>query len=139
MDVNKLLKALDNENNELIFNYTTNKLHNMTIQILKELHLDKNELNEYFVQLKQYRYVDEINNLKYGTYLRWICLINTENFKLSKGAIFCNIKITDNGVYLICKGFNNRHFKIKMDECLLFQKLTNQEIVLLNALDYLSV
>jgi len=138
MDVNKLLKALDNEQNELIFNYTSNKLNKINLEILKELNLSRDTLKEYLIKLKTYIYVDEINVLKYGTYLKWICLNNPENLVLSRGAVFCNIKITDNGVYLICKGFTNKHFQLKMDEYLIFQKLTNQETVLLNAMDYLE-
>jgi len=88
--------------------------------------------------LKNFIYVDELNNLKYGTYLKWICLRNPESLNLSKGAVFCNIKITDNGVFLICKGFSNKFFQLKMDEYLIFQKLTNQETILLNAMDYLE-
>lgn len=138
MDIPKLLKAIDNEENEMIFNYTTNKLNNMNLSILKELKLSHHTLNEYLQKLKNYIYVDEINNLKYGTYLKWICLTNPDKLDLAKGAVFCNIKITDNGVFIICKGFTNRHFQIKMDECLVFQKLTSQETILLNAMDYLE-
>ena len=35
MDVDKLLKALDNENNENLFHYTTAKLREMNFNILK--------------------------------------------------------------------------------------------------------
>ncbi len=35
-------------------------------------------------------------------------------------------------------GIGCKHFQIKMDESLIFQKLTQQELVLLNALDHLS-
>ena len=138
MDVNKLLKALDNEDNELIFNYTTNKINTINLEILKELNLSKHTLTDYLIKLKNYIYVDELNNLKYGTYLKWICLRNPESLILSRGAVFCNIKITDAGVFLTCKGFTNKHFQLKMDEYLIFQKLTNQETILLNAMDYLE-
>jgi hypothetical protein len=140
MDVNKLLKALDDESNEELFNFTTKKILEMNLNILKELQLDKNETLNILKKLKDYRYVDEMSDLKYGTYLKWIPINNPENIHLTKGAIFCEVKITDNGVYIVCKGFgyNVKHFKIKMDECLLFQKLTDQEKVLLSALDHLS-
>jgi tRNA isopentenyl-2-thiomethyl-A-37 hydroxylase MiaE len=81
-----------------------------------------------------------MNELKCGTYLRWINLDNTNSVVLSKGAIFCELKITNEGVFLICKnvGFNSRHFQISLDKHLIFQKLTEQELVLLSALDHLS-
>ena len=140
MDVNNLLKALDDETNENLFNFTTKKILEMKLQVLKELELDRNETLVILKKLKEYKYVDEMNDLKYGTYLRWIPINDPENIHLTKGAIFCELKITDNGVFIVCKnfGYNTKHFQIKMDECLIFQKLTSQEQVLLSALDHLS-
>ena len=40
MDVQKLLRALDNESNESIVQYTTKKIHEMNWKILLELHLN---------------------------------------------------------------------------------------------------
>ena len=140
MDVNKLLKALDDESNENLFNFTSKKILEMNLNILKELQLDRSETLQILKKLKEYKYIDEMNDLKYGTYIRWIPINNPENIHLTKGAMFCEIKITDNGVFIVCKniGYTTKHFQIKMDECLVFQKLTSQEQVLLSALDHLS-
>jgi hypothetical protein len=140
MDVNKLLKALDDDSNDQLFNLTTEKITEMNLNILKELHLPRNETLDLLKKLKQYKYVDEMNELKYGTYLRWIPINNPEQIFLTKGAIFCEIKITDDGVFIVCKniGYGLKHFRIKMDECLIFQKLTDQELVLISALDHLA-
>ena len=93
-----------------------------------------------FKKLKDYKYVDEMSDLKYGTFLRWIPIEDPTNIHLTKGALFCEIKILDNGSYCVCKnfGFSKRHFQISMDKNLIFQKLTNQELVLLSALDHLT-
>ena len=140
MDINKLLKALDDETNETLFNFTSEKIREMTLKILKELHLSKKETIDMFNKLRNYKYVDEMNDLKYGTFIRWIPIENPENIHLTKGAIFCEMKIVDDGVFCVCKnfGFNSRHFQISMDKNLIFQKLTDQEMVLLSALDHLS-
>ena len=140
MDVDKLLKALDDESNENLFNFTSKKILEMNLQILKELELNRDETLEILKKLKGYKYVDEMSDLKYGTYIRWILISNPENIELAKGAIFCEIKITDNGVFIVYKnfGYNTKYFQIKMDECLVFQKLTSQEQVLLSALYHLS-
>jgi len=140
MNVNKLLKALDDETNETLFNFTTDKIKEMNLNILKELSLPKADTLELLKKLNGYKYVDEMNELKYGTYLRWITIKDPNNIYLTKGALFCELNITNNGVNIICKniGTGCRHFQIKMDECLIFQKLTQQELVLLNALDHLS-
>ena len=41
MDANKLMKALDDDSNEALYNFTTEKMREMTLNILKELHLSK--------------------------------------------------------------------------------------------------
>ena len=142
MDVNKLIDALDNENNEKILNLTTKKIKEMNMKILMELSLPRDKLVTITKKLNGYRYVDEIDELKCGTYLKWILLTDPDpdNLELNKGALFCEIKCKDDGVFIVCKnmGFSSRHFQIKMDECLLFQKLTTQELILLSALDHLS-
>ena len=142
MDVNKLIDALDNENNEKILNLTTKKIKEMNMKILMELSLPRDKLITITKKINGYRYVDEIDELKCGTYLKWILLTDPDpdNLELNKGALFCEIKCKDDGVFIVCKniGFSSRHFQIKMDECLLFQKLTTQELILLSALDHLS-
>lgn len=140
MDVNKLLKALDDESNETLLNFTTDKMREMTWNILKELHLTKEVTVELYNKLKDYKYVDEMTDLKYGTFLRWIPIEDPDNIQLTRGAIFCEIKIKDNGVYCVCKnhGFPPKHFQISLEKNLIFQRLTDQELVLLSALDHLS-
>lgn len=138
MNTEKLLKALDNENNEVLFNYTTKKLKDLNLKILKEFDLSDDERESLMNKLIEYRYIDEMNEFKCGTYIRWICLNNSESIKLKNGGVLCDIKVTDKGVYIVCKGITNKYFQLKMDDCLIFQKLTDQEKVLLSALDHLS-
>jgi hypothetical protein len=140
MDVNKLLQALDDDTNEPLLNFTSNKIKEMNLKIIKELHMPKEETLDILKRLNNYKYVDEMNDLKYGTYIRWIPIDDVKQITLTKGAIFCEMKITDDGVFLVCKnfGFNIRHFQISMDKNLIFQKLTDSELVLLSALDHLS-
>ena len=140
MKTEQLLKALDNENNEHIFNFTTKKMREMTLNILKELQLPKQDTINLMKKLKDYKYMDEVSDLKYGTYLRWIPIDNPTNIYLTKGAIFCEVKITDDGILIVCKnhGYGGKHFCLSMDKNLIFQKLTQQEQVLLSALDHLS-
>jgi hypothetical protein len=43
MDVNKLLKALDDNTNENLLNFTSDKMKEMNLKIIKELHLPRDE------------------------------------------------------------------------------------------------
>ena len=140
MNVNKLLKALDDDSNETLLNFTTDKIKEMNLNIIKELQLPRKDTLEIMNKLRDYKYVDEMNELKYGAYIRWIPIEDPTNIHLTKGALFCEMKITDDGVFCVCKnyGYKSRHFQLSMDKNLIFQKLTEQELVLLSALDHLS-
>ena len=137
-NINKLVKALDNNDNENIMNLTTRKIMKMNLQILKELMLDRNTTINYLRKLKGYKFVDEINDLKHGSFIRWIPIIDPDNLPLTQCGMICDIKITDDGVIIVCKNFMHRHYTFKMDEVLIFQKLTSQEMVILSALDHLE-
>ena len=138
MDVNKLMNALDNENNENIIHLTSKKIAEMNLNIIKELHLDKSTTLNYLKKIKGYRYIDEINDLKYGGFIKWIPITDPSYIPLHHCGIICDIKITDSGVLISCKNFMHRHYTFKMDECLIFQKLTSQEQIIINALDHLN-
>ena len=140
MDVNKLLKALDDDSNENLLNFTSDKIKEMNLNIIKELQLPRKDTLDIMNKLRDYKYVDEMNELKYGAYIRWIPIEEPTNIHLTKGALFCEMKITDDGVFCVCKnyGYSQRHFQLSMDKNLIFQRLTDQELVLLSALDHLS-
>jgi len=141
LDINNLVKldnALDNDDNENIMNLTTKKILEMNYKILKELHLEKKTTLEYLKKLKGYKYVDELQDLKHGRFIKWIPIIDPTNLPLHYSGMICEIKITDQGVFIICKNFMHRHYTFKMDECLIFQKLSPEEQVILSALDHLK-
>lgn len=138
MDINTLLKALDNEENAKFINVNTQKINDMKKQVMEELELPIKQTKEILAKLKYYMYIDEMNDLRCGAFLRWIPITDPENIYLMPGGILCDIQITREGIVLICKNFAHKHYQFKMDECLIFQKLTNQEQVLLSALDYLE-
>lgn len=133
-----LLKSLDNECNESMSNLTSKKIKAIKNDQLQQLQLSREVLKDYHKKLKDYRFVDDLSNIQYGRYIRWINLTNPKNLKLTTGAIIIDIKILDDGIHLVCKNFRNKKFQIKIDECFIFQKLTDQEKVILSALDYLE-
>ena len=138
MNMNSLIYALDNDNNENIMNLTTQKIMEMNLNILKELHLPREISLDYLNKLKGYRYIDEINDLKHGAFIKWIPITNPKYLPLHHCGMICEIKITDEGVLIKYKNFMHRHYTFKMDECLIFQKLTTQEQIIISALDHLE-
>jgi hypothetical protein len=138
MELEILDKAINDDKNESLLSLTSKKIIQMKIDILKELQLDNKIIMDYLNKLKNYRYIDEINDLKYGAVIRWIPINEPNDLPLKNCGIICDIKFTDNGTYIVCKNFMHRHYQIKMDECLIFQKLSDEELILLNALDHLA-
>ena len=133
-----LVKALDNENNSSIMNYNTSMLKTIKNDYLQKLMLSRDKLKDYHVKLKDYRYVDDLTDIQYGRYIRWINLKDPNNIKLTHGGLIIDIKILNNGIHVVCKNGRNQKFQIKIDECYIFQKLTDQEKILLMALDYVK-
>jgi hypothetical protein len=138
LDVDKLEKALDNTKNESIMNFTTKKITELNYKILQELNLDNETTIEYLKKLKDYKYVDELPELKHGGFIRWIPINDSNYLPLNSCGIVCDIKIADEGVFVTCKNFMHRHYNFKMDDVLIFQKLTTQEQIILRALDHLD-
>ena len=134
-----LEKALDNENNAVVSGLTTRKIGAEKMRQLIQLGLNQSVLADYVYKLRDYRYVDDLNGLTHGSYIRWIDLKNPERLSLARGAIICDIKIGQKGVSLLCKTQPNpAMFHVNMDEVVIFQRLSQQERVILSAMDYLD-
>jgi len=140
MDINKLLTALENDNNESMIQLNYEKITSDKNTILQQLHLPKELLKTLSKQLKAYRYVDNLDDLRYGSYIRWISLKSKhkDNVQLTNGGLLCHLKQVDDDIHLVCKNSRGMLFQLKMTENIIFQKLNEQEQVILSALKYLD-
>ncbi len=62
---------------------------------------------------------------------------NIENLKLTNGGFICDIKINE-GIEILCRNNFNKLFQLRFDENLIFQKLTEQEKIILNVINNLK-
>jgi len=138
MDVDKLLSALNNENNEDIVDLDFATIATNKNKILQQLNLKRADIIIFQKKLKEYRFIDDIKDLKFGGYVRWISLKNPEHIKLTNGGIICDMKEMNDDIHIRCKNNMNMIFQIKLSEVLLFQKLTNQEKIILKAMTYIE-
>ena len=138
MDIQKLLHALDNDNNEAIVDLNYDKIAQDKNDMLQQLKLPRNELTYLHKQLKSYRLVNDMNDLRFGSYVRWISLKNPGEIKLTNGGIICDMKVIQEELHIKCKNKMNRLFQIKISEVILFQKLSEQEQIILKALKQLK-
>jgi hypothetical protein len=139
LDVAALEKALENENNASISSLTTRKIVAEKMRQLQQLGFNPAVLADYAHKLRDYRHVDDLNGLMHGAYIRWIDLKDPDKLALARGAIICDIKIGQKGVHLLCKTHPSpAMFHVIMDEVVIFQRLSQQERVILAAMDYLD-
>jgi hypothetical protein len=114
----------------------TSTIKERKTHILKQLTMDKEEMMNYQKLLVHYRYVDEVDELRMGSYLRFFKL-NTTTLELGRGGFLADIQVSQQRIVLLFKN-RNKFFKLKMDECILFQKNTAQEAVLIQILDQIK-
>ena len=138
MDIELLKKALENEDNFSIIETNIQEIKNEKNDILQKIGLDKNNLKQFHKKLKNCRYIDNIQDLKFGSLIRWINLKKINDIKITNGANLCDIKINDKGIALILSGFNKQYFTIYMCVNIIFQKINKEEEILLKAIKYIS-
>ena len=133
-----VLESLHSSSYHPIENHTLASIHQEIVDILAIEQIE--ESREIQEKLKDYRYVGEICDLFRGRHIRWI-RVYTENVNgdrvripnpvLTNGGIVTDIKFQKNGIYIQCKNPRNQFMLFKFDHCILFQKLTAEECVLL--------
>jgi hypothetical protein len=108
-------------------------------KILKEMDFETHELKKYHKLLNEYRYIDEIDELRYGSYIRWFNISKKlESIDLMRGGFIVSITPSKDkdDIILLCKnGF--RFFNVRMNQSIIFQKNTDQEKLLIQILDSL--
>ena len=141
MDINALLDTLDTQQNDKIIDKNKQQIQNMKNKMLQSIGLDKDKLIHYHKCLKEYMYIDDISELNYGSYLRWIpldILEKKKEIKLVNGGFLTDIIFADKGILLKIRIFGTRFLNIYFDKCMIFQKLTDNEQILLELIQYVN-
>lgn len=134
-----LLKALDNDANASIMKLNSTTIKTEKFNIIRELGLNMKEIRAIMKKLEGYRLIDELQDIKCGSYVRWIKISDTTtDVKLANGGFIIDVKIYDAGCHIMCKNRFNMIMQIKLDENILFQRISDQEQIILSALDYLQ-
>ena len=129
-DIQNILDASTNSSNEHLEEQTTETIANIVHNSLNQINLSDELISDYYYRLKNYRYIDGINELHTGKHIRWI-----RNGKLTNGGILTNINIKDSGIQILCKNSLNKFITYKWDDCVTYQKLSMEEQLILIAND----
>jgi hypothetical protein len=138
MNIQLLQQALENDDNLNIINTNIQDIKNKKNEILQELGLKRDDLKSFHKKLNGYMYIDNISDLKYGRNIRWINLKRLDPIKITNGSVLCDIKMGAKGIVLVLKGFNASYITLYFNENILFQKINDEEKMILKAVEYLE-
>tara|TARA_Y100000816_G_scaffold175013_1_gene125951 strand:- start:5889 stop:6323 length:435 start_codon:yes stop_codon:yes gene_type:complete len=133
-NIEYLKLSIENENNKCILNLNSKIIKERKEEILNELPISKNEKTLYKKKLKEYRYIDEIQELHIGAHVRWIKFTTDNEVSITNGAILTDVLFQDN-IQLLLKNNMNRFFSVNFNDNFIFQKLTDQQKIILFAID----
>lgn len=140
LDPEDLLRELAKDKH----NYIENKTNALIMKEIKQSIVDEfgkemsdKQLAELMKNLIGYRLVDELDTLHIGQYTRWIQKYQ-DAVKLTNGGILLNTTFTSEGINLTIKLWNNRLIQVRFDDCLVYQKLSFGEQLILMASEYVN-
>jgi len=128
LDIEKLIESLDDERNDYLENKTMKDINADIFNKIKNLQIDLNKKKEFCEKLIGYHPIEEVYELHKGKHIRWI-----RNNNLTNGGIVVNIKFTDNGTQILCMNSAKKFIQIKIDECIIFQKMSETEQLIIMA------
>ena len=142
IEIQDLLEAAQNVDMDYLGEKTLESISEDVVRSLDCLNLSNEQCKSICEKLVSYRFVDQIYQLHKGKHIRWIRIQSTSNstakpLQLTNGGIVIEISFTDNGTIILCKNFY-RFVKIKFDDCLIYQKLTENEQLILTCSSYVK-
>jgi len=122
-------------NLDTINKYNSSNIFSEKQYVFNELKLSNELIKEFHRKLQYYKVIDNISQINDGKYVRWIKL-NTN--KLTNGALVCDIEITDEDILINCKTINNNFITVSYNKNILFEKISGDELLLINVVDSLN-
>jgi hypothetical protein len=129
VDIDAIIKKIGE--NHYLEEKTVSCISKEIYDVLFSLGIPEEIMTKICDRLIGYRIVDRICDLRNGRLMRWIRKTSPSN--LTNGGLLMNVKIENTGVQLLCKNNMNRFFNIRFDDCIIFQKLTIEEQIILMA------
>ncbi len=126
-DVEKWMEKIDDTQYSYLEGKTTEVLEKEKRDILDGV----DNRDKLIQSLAMYRYINNLQELRLGRYCRWII-----DKGLHGGGYLIKVSFLEKGVYLLCERLKKYKMQIKMDDTIVFQKMTAEEWVVVMANDY---
>lgn len=132
LDVGAILNNLNRDDKNYLEDKKIKTLLDENKDVISSLDLITDEkTTELCKKLKSYRFVDEIYELHLGKYVRWI-IKSDKKHGLKFGGIVVDIKFLDcTHIVVFNKYISKSPIQYKFDDVLTFQKLTDEEQLIL--------
>ena len=128
INIDELLEDTNDVKNDYLQDKTLLEIQKDIDEALNDELDDQEIVENYLDKLSDYRLVDEVGELHNGKHVRWI---RRGIHKLTNGGIVVEVKFTKNGIYVLCKNAMHRFIQFKYDDCVIFQKLSIDEQLIL--------
>jgi hypothetical protein len=125
IDIDALLETADSD---FLEGKTLKTIHKDVYDSLTE-HSTDVPIQSHLQKLLGYRFTEEIYQIHRGKHVRWIRLSNPS--KLMVGGIVVDVRFVDDGVNILCRLPSGRFVQYRFDQCLTYQKLTEEELMIL--------
>jgi hypothetical protein len=136
IDVDELMEGLETMS-PFFENKTLANISEMIFSVISEsFHSDTEQQSKMCIALTEYYYVEQIYQFQKGRYIRWLRK-NMDIPKLTNGGVVMDVIFREKGgTYILCMTNQRRPCQLRFDDCHFFQKLTDEEQLVLAVTDY---
>jgi len=129
LDLETILESAENVDNNYIGEHSLKTISKEIFDTFREIGLENERVYKYCESLIHYRLIEHVYHIHKGKHIRWL-----RNGKLTNGGIVVDVKFLDTGTHILCKN-KNRFIQYRFDDCPTFQKLTADELLILQLKD----
>lgn len=118
------------EKSEYLENKSLHDVFDEKMQVLSELTRNKELVDSILEKLTDYRYVKNICDLHNAKHIRYIKK-GKSPIVLERGSNVVGFLYTNKGTNIQCMRYDQRVFQIKMDDYIIFQRMNENELLIL--------
>ena len=144
IDVNELLKAVENENTDYLENKTLKSISQEIFDTLSKIPCEPEKIKQWCDNLIGYRLVSEIYELHKQKFVKTICIYDEKTgeppsyYRMKANGKVANIRFITTGTQILCVSPPQRFTQYKFDHHLTFQELSEEEQMILMAYEYIT-
>jgi len=136
VDVNDLLASIEKESHEYLENKSFKSIAEDIYNELSSIEtISTHEKEVLCNKLKDFFVIKDINELRKSRYIRYI---RKGESKLSCGGFFTKLFLNNNIIYIGMAIYGGRFISVRYDDCIFFQRLTDDEKIILLSFDYIE-